>query len=94
LEALVDPAVNTLRKVLQHGIDTGNASSAVRAALGILDRCGFHPSQAIELTGKDGGAIETAIPFRTDLLSIEEKQTLVELLEKAGVSVGSEVGRS
>lgn len=78
LEALVDPAVNTLRKVLQHGLDTGNTPSAVRAALGILDRCGFHPSQAIELTGRNGGPIETQeVGLEVDKLPLYVKQLLV-----------------
>jgi hypothetical protein len=86
LEALVDPAINTLRKVLQQGLDTGNASSAVRAALGILDRCGFHPSQCVELTGEGGGPVEVArLNHHLDRLSVEEKEMLAMLLAKAGV---------
>ncbi|MEA2599773.1 MAG: hypothetical protein QOF89_765 [Acidobacteriota bacterium] len=40
---------------------------------------------AMELTGKDGGPVEVGV-FHSDRLSVEEKVTLVELLEKAGVS--------
>jgi hypothetical protein len=90
LEALVDPAVNTLRKVLQHGLDTGNTPSAVRAALGILDRCGFHPSQCVELTGEGGGPVGVGV-FHSDRLSVEEKVALVELLERAGVTFNPEL---
>ena len=86
LEALVDPAINTLRKVLQHGLDTGNASSAVRAALGILDRCGFHPSQCVELTGEFVGSVEVVPAAHFDRLSTEEKVALVEMLERVGIT--------
>ena len=61
---------------------------AVRAALGILDRCGFHPSKAIELTGEGGGPVEVGV-FHLDRLSLEEKESLVGLLEKAGISCGT-----
>ena len=94
LEALIDPAINTLRKVLQQGLDTGNASSAVRAALGILDRCGFHPSQCVELTAEYNGSVEVIPAERVALLSVEEKEKLVEMLERVGISCRSEGGRS
>ena len=93
LEALIDPAIDALRDVLQRGLDSGETPSAVRAALGILDRCGFHPSQAIELTGEGGGPVEVGV-FHLDRLSVEEKETLVELLERAGVLTGTDVSRS
>jgi AcrR family transcriptional regulator len=44
---------------------------------------------AMELTGKDGGPVEVGSNIDLDRLGIEEKQALVELLEKAGVSNGS-----
>jgi hypothetical protein len=85
LEALIDPAIDALRDVLQRGLDSGETPSAVRAALGILDRCGFHPSQCVELTGEGGGPVGVGV-FHSDRLSVEEKVALVELLEKAGVT--------
>jgi hypothetical protein len=85
LEALIDPAIDALRDVLQRGLDSGETPSAVRAALGILDRCGFHPSQCVELTGEGGGPVEVGV-FHLDRLSLEEKESLVGLLEKAGIS--------
>jgi hypothetical protein len=95
LEALIDPAIDALRDVLQRGLDIGETPSAVRAALGILDRCGFHPSQCVELTGEGGGPVEVArLNHHLDCLSVEEKETLVELLERVGISCGSEGGRS
>lgn len=86
LEALIDPAIDALRDVLQRGLDSGETPSAVRAALGILDRCGFHPSQCVELTGEGGGPVAVGGAFHLDRLSLEEKEALVELLEKAGVT--------
>src|SRR4051812_30571580 len=85
LEALIDPAIDALRDVLQRGLDSGETPSAVRAALGILDRCGFHPSQCVELTGEGGGPVAVGGVIHLDRLSLEEKETLAVLLAKAGV---------
>jgi hypothetical protein len=74
LEALVDPAINTLRTVIRTGTKTGDTPSAVRASLGILDRTGFHPSQAVEL--KDG--IENqSLMEQIDKLSPEVKRLIL-----------------
>ncbi len=43
---------------------------------------------AMELTGKDGGPVAVGV-FYLDRLSLEEKETLVELLERAGVTRGN-----
>ena len=51
-----------------------------------VDHCGFHPSQAIELTGKDGGPVEVGSTIDLSVLSLEEKQALAELLERVGIS--------
>jgi hypothetical protein len=85
LEALIDPAIDALRDVLQRGLDSGETPSAVRAALGILDRCGFHPSQCVELTAEYNGSVEVVPAERLALLSVEEKVVLVELLERVGI---------
>jgi hypothetical protein len=86
LEALIDPAIDALRDVLQRGLDSGETPSAVRAALGILDRCGFHPSQCVELTGEFVGPVEVIPAERVALLSVEEKVVLVELLQRVGIT--------
>jgi AcrR family transcriptional regulator len=44
---------------------------------------------AMELTGKDGGPVEMGSTIDLSVLSIEEKQTLAELLEKAGAIAGN-----
>jgi hypothetical protein len=84
LEALVDPAINTLRTVIRTGLKTGDTPSAVRASLGILDRTGFHPSQAVELSGNDSKPlhIEEYISL-LDHATIEEKRTILEILDRA-----------
>jgi CTP:molybdopterin cytidylyltransferase MocA len=41
---------------------------------------------AMELTGRDGGPVGVESTINLSVLSIEEKETLSELLEKAGVS--------
>jgi hypothetical protein len=84
LAELVEPALEGLHKALK----SNELPTIVRASQIVLDRCGFHPSQAIELTGKDGGPVEVGGAINLDVLSIEEKETLAELLERAGVSSG------
>jgi AcrR family transcriptional regulator len=49
---------------------------------------------AMELTGKDGGPVEVGVFHNLDRLSVEEKVVLVELLERVGISCGSEGDRS
>ena len=80
LAELVEPALAGLHTALK----SGEIPSIVKAAQIVLDRTGFHPSRAIELTGKDGGPVEVGV-FRLDRLSVEEKETLVELLERVGI---------
>ena len=45
---------------------------------------------AMELTGKGGGPVETVNTISLDRLSLEETQTMLELLEKAGAGEGNE----
>ena len=47
LAELVEPALEGLHKALK----SGEIPSIVKAAQIVLDRTGFHPSKAIELTG-------------------------------------------
>ena len=85
LAELVEPALAGLHTALK----SGEIPSIVKAAQIVLDRTGFHPSQAIELTGKDGGPIEAVNTISLDRLSLEETQTLIEILEKAGAGEGN-----
>ena len=86
LAELVEPALKGLHTALK----SGEIPSIVKAAQIVLDRTGFHPSQAIELTGKDGGPIETVNTIHLDRLSMDEKRTLIEILDKAGASEGNQ----
>jgi hypothetical protein len=86
LAELVEPALEGLHKALK----SKDLPTIVRASQIVLDRCGFHPSRAIELTGKDGGPVETVNTISLDRLSLEETQTMLELLEKAGAAEGNE----
>ena len=45
----------------------------------------------LEITGKDGGPIQTENRVDLERLSFEEKQTLLEILEKAGAGEGNEL---
>jgi hypothetical protein len=83
LNDLVDPAIASLKKVLDRAIDSKDYAAIVRAAISILDRTGFHPSQSIELTGKDGG------PIRTEhLLPVERLSLTCKLLIAAELDEG------
>jgi hypothetical protein len=86
LAELVEPALEGLHTALK----SGEIPSIVKAAQIVLDRTGFHPSKAIELTGEFVGPVEVVPAKHLDRLTLAEKETLVELLEKAGVSRGSE----
>jgi hypothetical protein len=66
LNDLVDPAISSLKKVLEKAIDSEDYGAVVRAANSILDRTGYHPSRAIEMSGPDGGPIQ-----KEDLLPVE-----------------------
>jgi hypothetical protein len=90
LAELVEPALEGLHTALK----SGEIPSIVKAAQIVLDRTGFHPSKAIELTGEFVGPVEVIPAERVALLSVEEKVVLVELLERVGISCRSEGGRS
>lgn len=90
LAELVEPALEGLHTALK----SGEIPSIVKAAQIVLDRTGFHPSKAIELTGEFVGPVEVVPAERLELLSVEEKVVLVELLERVGISCRSEGGRS
>jgi hypothetical protein len=90
LAELVEPALEGLHTALK----SGEIPSIVKAAQIVLDRTGFHPSKAIELTGEFVGPVEVVPAERLALLSVEEKVVLVELLERVGISCRSEGGRS
>lgn len=87
LAELVEPALEGLHKALK----SNDLPTIVRASQIVLDRCGFRPSRAIELTGKDGGPIQTENRIDPERLSLEEKQILLEILEKAGAGEGNEL---
>jgi hypothetical protein len=82
LAELVEPALEGLRTALK----SGEIPSIVKAAQIVLDRTGFHPSKAIELTGEFVGPVEVVPAERLALLSVEEKVVLVELLERVGIT--------
>jgi len=84
LHALVDPAINTLSEVIQAGVERNDIGSAVRASLGVLDRCGFHPTQAVEMSGPDKGPIGI-VQIDLSEMSVEEKEVMAGLIEKLGI---------
>lgn len=89
LNDLLDPALDALQTVLKDGIDKGDTPSVIRAALGILDRCGFNPSQTIEITGKDGGAIEieaSAKPINVESLPVWARKLILVVVSGGQIS--------
>jgi hypothetical protein len=83
LNALVEPAIAALGKVIKRfDGDREAAGVVIRAAQIVLDRTGYHPTQAMELNGKDDGPIGTdddTIPV--DLFSIDLRRGIVEEVE-------------
>mgnify|MGYP000953443362 CR=1 FL=1 len=59
LLAAADPAAAYLAETVKN--KRASDADRLKAALGILDRAGYAPKQAIEHTGADGGPIETVI---------------------------------
>jgi hypothetical protein len=84
LAELVEPALKGLHTALK----SGEIPSIVKAAQIVLDRTGFHPSQAIELTGKDGGPIETesSKPIPVESLSLHVKKLILFELDGGQLS--------
>jgi hypothetical protein len=60
-------------------LKSGEIPSIVKAAQIVLDRTGFHPTQAMELYGKDGGPIETenSKPIPLEALSLHAKKLIL-----------------
>lgn len=83
LNALVEPAIAALGKVIKRFDGNPDAAGVViKAAQIVLDRTGYHPTQAMELTGKDDGPIgreDDLIPV--DLLSVDLRRKIVEEVE-------------
>jgi hypothetical protein len=78
LAELIEPALDGLHTALK----SGEIPSIVKAAQVVLDRTGFHPTKAVEMSGKDGGPIEANVqPFPFDKLSTPLKRALVAELE-------------
>jgi hypothetical protein len=84
LAELVEPALEGLHKALK----SNELPSIVQASQIVLDRCGFHPSQTIELTGKDGGPIEaeSSKPIPVEALSFHVKKLILFELEGGKLS--------
>jgi|SRR6476661_2537906 len=89
LAELVEPALKGLHKALK----SSDLPTIVRASQIVLDRCGFHPTQCVELTGEFVGSVEVVPAEHLDRLSLEEKVKLVELLERVGISPGRPIER-
>jgi hypothetical protein len=82
LAELVEPALKGLHKALK----SDDLPTIVRASQIVLDRCGFHPTQCVELTAEYNGSVEVIPAERVALLSVEEKVVLVELLQRVGIT--------
>jgi hypothetical protein len=87
LEA-ADPAAARLVKALE----SEDERAAIAAAKLILDRAGLHPTQTVELTGKDGRPIQTERVDWLEHCTLEEKRTILEIVERATQRIGSGSG--
>jgi hypothetical protein len=61
LAAMVEPALDGL----QTALDSKELPAILKAAQLVLDRAGFHPRSAVEVTGEDGGPLEVAATVAT-----------------------------
>lgn len=77
LEA-ADPAAARLVRALE----SEDERAAIRAAQIILDRAGLHPTQGVELTGKDGRPLQREEPPWLEYLTLEEKKAMLEIMER------------
>jgi hypothetical protein len=78
LAELIEPALKGLHRALK----SNDLPTIVRASQIVLDRCGFHPSQAIELYGKDDAPpIKTENVFPIHKLSLPLKRALLAELK-------------
>ena len=86
LAELVEPALKGLHKALK----SGEIPSIVKAAQIVLDRTGFHPTQAMEIYGKDGGPIETesenSKPIPVESLSLHVRKLILFELDGGQLS--------
>lgn len=85
LNDLVDPAIASLKKVLERAIDSEDYAAVVRAAISILDRTGFHPSKSLELSGAGGGPIQSEHLLPVERLSRTCKRLIAAELEEGFV---------
>jgi hypothetical protein len=77
LAELIEPALKGLHKALK----SNDLPTIVRASQIVLDRCGFHPSQAIEIYGQNGGPVEIQTPtIDIESMSPEVRATLLREL--------------
>jgi len=84
--AHTDTALGVLVQVAQ---SSESDSARVAAANAILDRGYGKPRQSTEITGKDGGPIETR-----EMTPIETARHLAFLLKKAATQAGKQPARS
>lgn len=86
LAELVEPALKGLHTALK----SGEIPSIVKAAQIVLDRTGFHPTQAMEIYGKDGGPIETesenSKPISVESLSLHVRKLILFELSSGQLS--------
>lgn len=86
LAELIEPALEGLHIALK----SGEIPSIVKAAQIVLDRTGHHPSQSIELMGKDGGPIQSETLLPVDRLSFVCKRLMAAELEE-GFAISPEL---
>ena len=72
LAELIEPALEGLLKALK----SNDLPTIVRASQIVLDRCGFHPSRAIELYGQNGGPVEIQT-IDVESMSPESREVLL-----------------
>jgi hypothetical protein len=77
LAELVEPALGGLHRALR----SKDLAAIVRAATVVLDRAGYGPKSAMELSGPGGGPIEVERPIPLRQVSLDLRRALLAQIE-------------
>lgn len=85
LEKLVDPSIQFLADLIDQGIASEDKSVVLKAALGILDRCGYGPKSQIELSRPENSnpVSPDGQEFRWEDFSVETRRMMLRDMERA-----------
>lgn len=84
LRELVHPAIEALADMINLGAQSEDKSAVIRAALAVLDRCGYEAKSGLEVSGPHHGPADLrAQEFRMEDFSIETRRMMLRDMERA-----------